>query len=422
MSFDVQLYSESILASFSSNWICLQIGAREHYAVPRALFRSGLLERMFTDCWVPPTSLRAHLIPGQRMKARQHSDLRHARVSSPKLGNLLFELTSRWPGCPGGWSRTMARNAWFQHWSYGELRRIQADPWKGDHPAQRILFSYSYASRSIFHLARQRGWHCVLGQIDPGPAEEELVSAEHRRYPQLRSNWQPAPPTYWQQWADELALADQIVVNSRWSWSCLQQQGVPTTKLRLIPLVYESHAEPQPHPSVVPSPPSGLFQLLFLGTIGLRKGIARLLEAMRFLELEPVQLTLAGPSELDPEAWVTAPNIRWLGPVPRSQVAPLYREAHAMILPTLSDGFAITQLEALAHGCPVIASSFCGEVVSPGVNGWLLSSLEPEAIAASILEAMDTFHLLPRPLDRPAFGLPELADALQQLSLPTLSR
>jgi glycosyltransferase involved in cell wall biosynthesis len=71
-------------------------------------------------------------------------------------------------------------------------------------------------------------------------------------------------------------------------------------------------------------------------------------------------------------------------------VAPIYQQAHAMILPTLSDGFAITQLEALAHGCPVIASQFCGEVVTPGVNGWLLPSLEPETIAATIREALAT--------------------------------
>jgi glycosyltransferase involved in cell wall biosynthesis len=94
-------------------------------------------------------------------------------------------------------------------------------------------------------------------------------------------------------------------------------------------------------------------------------------------------------------------------------VAGLYRQAHAMILPTLSDGFAITQLEALAYNCPVIASPFCGEVVTPGVNGWLLPSLEPEAIATTIVEAMDTAAALPRPLARPSFGLPELAAALQ---------
>lgn len=397
----------------SSTWLCAQIGAREHYAVSRALLQAGVLEGLLTDCWVPPTSLRARLLPGPRLKTRYHSDLGEARVSSPKLGNLLFELTSRLPGRSGGWSRILARNAWFQRWAVRQLIRLQQ-------PAL-IVFSYSYAARSIFQLARQQGCSCVLGQIDPGPVEEALVAAEHRRYPRLRSSWQPAPPVYWQQWADELALADRIVVNSPWSWRCLQQEGVPTSKLRLIPLVFEPPPDLQPHPSDAAYPPGGPFQLLFLGTICLRKGIARLLEAMRILESEPVQLTLAGPSEVDPQAWAAAPNIRWIGPVPRSQVGQLYRHAHAMILPTLSDGFALTQLEALAHDCPVIASRFCGEVVSPGVNGWLLPSLEPEAIAATIREAMATAQSLPRPLARPHFGFSNLAAALQQPSLLTVN-
>jgi glycosyltransferase involved in cell wall biosynthesis len=392
----------------------LQIGAREHYAIPRALQRLGLLQHLFTDSWVPPGSAIARFVPSKGLSGRFHPDLRFASIRAPWLGTLPFELCSRLAGSPAGWPRTIARNAWFQHWAARQLDFIK-------HPALS-LFSYSYAARSMFQLARQRGWSCVLGQIDPGPAEEELVAAEHRRYPQIGSSWQPAPPTYWQQWADELALADRIVVNSPWSWRCLQGQGVPTSKLRLIPLVYESPSNLQPRPSAEASPSSGPFHLLFLGTIGLRKGIARLLEAMRILEGWPVQLTLAGPSELDLQAWAGAPNIRWLGPVPRSQVAPLYQQAHAMILPTLSDGFALTQLEALAHGCPVIASQFCGEVVRPGINGWLLPSLEPDAIAATILEAIDTAQALPRPLQRPAFRLAQLAEALIELAPSTISQ
>ncbi|QVL52043.1 MAG: glycosyltransferase family 4 protein [Cyanobium sp. M30B3] len=330
-------------------------------------------------------------------------------MRAPWLGSLPFELRSRLARSPAGWPRTMARNAWFQRWACRQLLRLHAHRSRAGNTTHLNVFSYSYAARSIFRLARQRGYHCVLGQMDPGPEEEQLVIAEHRRYPSLAGSWQPAPPLYWQHWAEELELADRIVVNSPWSWRCLLRQGVPASKLRLIPLVYEPSVERAPAPSAPAIP----FQLLFLGTIGLRKGIGRLLDAMRLLEGQPVQLTLAGPSELDPQAWVTAPNIRWLGPVPRSQVAARYGQAHAMILPTLSDGFAITQLEALAYGCPVIASAFCGEVVTPGVNGWLLPSLEPEAIAATIGEAMATAQALPRPLARPSFGLDHLAEALQ---------
>jgi glycosyltransferase involved in cell wall biosynthesis len=86
-----------------------------------------------------------------------------------------------------------------------------------------------------------------------------------------------------------------------------------------------------------------------------------------------------------------------------------------MILPTLSDGFALTQLEALSYGCPVIASERCGDVVQPGMNGWLLPDLEPETIAATILESMETVDQLPRPLAAPGFGLPDLSASLLAL-------
>ena len=394
-------------------WCVFQIGAREHYAIPRALHQADVLRQLYTDAWVSPGSSLTSLPTFQRLAGRFHRDLAAAPVKAPRLGNAAFELRARIASPAGGWPRTMARNTWFERWACRQLRAKQEEG--------VTVFSYSYAARALFQLAKERGWDRVLGQIDPGPAEEQRVAAEHRRYPQLSSSWQPAPPTYWQHWADEIALADRIVVNSHWSWQCLQQQGVPDHKLQLIPLVYEPPEAQQQELSLQASPPEGAFQLLFLGTIGLRKGMGRLLEAMRLLDNLPVQLTLAGPSELDPQAWAGAPNIRWIGPVPRSRVAELYRQAHAMILPTLSDGFALTQLEALAYNCPVIASEFCGEVVSSGVNGWLLPSLEPEAIAATIREAMVTVNLLPRPLQRSSFGLTQLAEALAHPHLPQIN-
>ena len=38
------------------------------------------------------------------------------------------------------------------------------------------VFAYSYAAEGIFKFARERGWRTVLGQIDPGPAEERIVA------------------------------------------------------------------------------------------------------------------------------------------------------------------------------------------------------------------------------------------------------
>lgn len=392
-------------------WCVLQIGAREHYAIARALHLRGQLQQLLTDCWVPPGSTLTRLPGSQRLAGRFHPELATASVRSRRFANLPFELGSRLAGPAPGWPRTLARNQEFSHWTRRQLQPL----WQ----ARLALFSYSYAALSAFELAAERGWRRVLGQIDPGPCEERIVLAEHRRYPQISSSWQPAPPAYWQSWERELALADRIVVNSPWSQNCLREHGVAQSKLSVVPLVFNPAPaalapQPAPHPTS-PASSSGCFQLLFLGTICLRKGIGRLLDAMQCLQQEPVRLTLAGPTELDPQAWANRANIHWIGPVTRSQVHSIYQQAHAMILPTLSDGFALTQLEALAVGCPLIASPFCGQAVTTGVNGWILPSLEPEAIADTIRLAMDTAGALPRPLAAPPFGLDDLADQLVQL-------
>jgi len=66
------------------------------------------------------------------------------------------------------------------------------------------------------------------------------------------------------------------------------------------------------------------------------------------------------------------------------QATERYLAADVFILPTLSDGFAITQLEAQAHGLPVISSRFCGGVIESGRNGIILEEPSAACIATAI--------------------------------------
>jgi glycosyltransferase involved in cell wall biosynthesis len=81
-------------------------------------------------------------------------------------------------------------------------------------------------------------------------------------------------------------------------------------------------------------------------------------------------------------------RVRWFGPATREKAADYYRNADVFILPTLSDGFALTQLEAQAHGLPVIASKNCGKVVENGVNGIILDEPSAACIAAAIRDCV----------------------------------
>jgi len=360
-------------------WLCCQLGAREHYAIPRVLFRQGALEHLLTDAWAPPGSSLAASSFG--LGERFHPDLTTARVQAWNGGLLAFELTARLKRL-SGWPLIAARNRWFQQkvvsFLRGQLSTVNS---------QLILLSYSYSALEPFRFARSHSWQTVLGQIDPGPFEEDIVAAEVEREPLLARSWTRAPADYWKSWLEECDAADRIIVNSQWSRSCLVKAGVNDSKLLVIPLAYESAATDMRITRDYPLQftRDRPLRVLFLGQINLRKGIARLLKAARSFQSQPVEFLMVGPIQINiPEDLRSKQNIRWVGPVARNKVRKYYEQADVFILPTLSDGFGLTQLEALAHRLPVIASRQCGEVIIDRVNGLLLE----EPTAAAIEEAL----------------------------------
>ena len=225
----------------AERWVVCQIGAREHYAAARALHRAGRLAALVTDAWVKPGAALGQLSPG--LAGRFHPGLDGAHVLAPRLGAVPRELTLR-ARHRGGWPLVMARNRWFQRMAVKQLARCRMRP--------LTIFAYSYAAREIFAYARSRGWRTVLGQIDPGPAEERIVADLHRRSA-LKADWHPAPSQYWDEWRAECDLADTIVVNSAWSRDCLLGEGVPTSKLAVVPLALEAPPAAQSFSRAYPS-------------------------------------------------------------------------------------------------------------------------------------------------------------------------
>lgn len=362
------------------SWICCQLGAREHYAVPRALHRLGRLGLMVTDTWTRPGSPLAHLPGGllQRMAERSHPDLRSAEIRhlTPSLirHELGWRLTRR-----AGWDLLMARNEWFQSGVVGVLP---------EYPGVRaIVFAHSYSALRIFRYARRRGWTTVLGQIDPGQEHFAIV----RRLSEASPQYGPAPPGppahYFEQWREECALADHIVVNSDWSRQAVIRAGIDAAKLQVLPLAYEAPAPLASGPHAYPDHFSSErpLRLLFVGTVSVVKGVAQLLEAMTRLADAPVALTLVGERAMEiPEAWSGLPGVTFAGAVPRGEMARYYMESDALVFPSHSDGFGMAQVEAQASGLPIIASPFAGRVVEADVTGVLLSEVSGPAIEAVV--------------------------------------
>ena len=366
----------------ASAWICCQIGSREHYAVPRALHRQNALELLITDAWLRRWSPLGALSAG--LRSRFHPDLGAAAVYGPAVRNIAFELRAR-HAMAAGWPLVMARNRWFQQVALRKLSKLDAGP------GAPVLMSYSYAAAELFAFARSRGWRTVLGQIDPGPAEEEIVSTLHGKSALQGSHWTRAPAAYWSEWRRECALADRIVVNSSWSRAALVKDGVVADKIRVVPLAYQRPSESSEFSRLYPDSfnPARPLRVLFLGQINLRKGVEPLLEAIRLLSEEPIEFTFVGPVQISiPEDLANRRQVRWLGPAPRLATSQFYREADVFVFPTFSDGFGITQLEAQAWRLPIIASEFCGEVVEHEKNGWILPEITPQSIAKALRECL----------------------------------
>lgn len=243
------------------NWICAQIGAREHYLVPRAIADAGELGLFITDIWLPPSH---PLALTKRLAGRYHPALSSTSVWAPNAQMLALEAQSRLRRTDVI-RRTMARNRLFQREAVRRLEQITDD-------APRTLVAFSYACDQLFAYAKSRGWRTVLDQIDPAQAEERLIQRLHPA--DAIPHW---PAAYWERWQVETTLADVIVVNSDWTRQALVDQGMPSDKMRIIPLAHEGVTGSRaPHHYPARFDAARPMRVLFLGQIMQRKGLAPL--------------------------------------------------------------------------------------------------------------------------------------------------
>lgn len=370
-------------------WLCIQIGPREQYAIPAAMARRGKLAALLTDYWHRPDSLFCRAVAAAKANSQSASrlELQSSPVMHASWGRVVCDLRlqlGRHAGLEAHWRR----NRWFQRAGWKMLE----DSFRGLRDGG-ICYAYSYAALGFFRRLKDLGWTCVLNQIDGGPYEEMVMRNEVGRYPELGEFVDVAPPEYWQEWEEECRLADAVVVNSEFSRFCAIQNGISDERLEVIPLAVEAGQRPV---SIAKHYPDSFsrerpLRVLYLGALSLRKGIGRLLDAIALLSDEPrLEFVIVGgdPGKL-PACYRQLTRVRFQGNVPANKVGQYYDEADIFILPTLSDGFARTQLEALVRRLPVLASRNCGSVVVDGVNGLLLPDVEPATIADAIRSCLE---------------------------------
>ncbi len=133
--------------------------------------------------------------------------------------------------------------------------------------------------------------------------------------------------------------------------------------------------------------------VLFVGRISEQKGIFELLEAADgFLAEAELVLCASTPDTPALEARLRAaldgrPRVRWINAMlPVEELVQLYSHATLFVCPSVYEPFGLINLEAMACGTPVVATSVGGipEVVAHDETGWLVPPGDARALAAAV--------------------------------------
>ena len=139
--------------------------------------------------------------------------------------------------------------------------------------------------------------------------------------------------------------------------------------------------------------------LAFAGRLGPQKSLDVALEAVAAVPDVTLVVAGDGPHRRSLERQAVERGIearvRFLGSVSREDVLRLFRAADASVLSSAWENFPHTVVEALAVGCPVIATAVGGvpEVVRDGENGLLVPPNDVAALADAIRRFFDDHEL-----------------------------
>lgn len=193
----------------------------------------------------------------------------------------------------------------------------------------------------------------------------------------------------------EYAEADVITVPSSFNFQSFIDCGIDSKKIHVIP--YGVNLSRFFNDGI---PKEDEFNVLFVGAMSLRKGVQYLLQAYHKVVHPKKSLTLVGPVspsliELLKRHRLWTNDIRVLGHLPQSSLKSIMSRSHAMVLPSVEEGLAMVQAQAMACGCVVIASTNTGasNIINDNHDGYIVPIRSSDSIANKLQMLADDFEL-----------------------------
>lgn len=347
--------------------LVFQIGARRRYAVPRLLHELGCLTALYTDSC--DRTLLGRVAPW-------------LGKISPRIEKLAGRSTT---GIPHDLVVATDRPVWQRalHLNVSTAAYFAAQGTRG----AKALYAMWGTEPAFINYCKAGGLKIVL-DLFIHPFSSQREDEEYSRH-----SWLPARPSKWDQmkpyFQKHLAVADFILCPCQDVAEGVREL-VPSVaeRVRIIPF-----ASSIPIATKLPNPSSK--RVLFVGTDIVRKGLVYLAEAARLLKLvDPeIEVVVAGLEADEARGLPNVESLSFLGRLPLDRIHEEYQNAQVFVLPSLAEGQAGVVLEALASGCPVVATRASGVDFEDGESGVFVPIRDPGALASAINRVLSDAQL-----------------------------
>lgn len=376
-----------------------EFGGLEEYAATLAigLQQQGHQVNVFSTAWVPPDNqylrrLREHNValvqlpkwlsyPASHWPTKEQILASVMWLLSPLtmlLGSLVFVVKRR------SWERSQTSA---RHWLQGQLMHRLIGP---DHrrPLTRLLLNWwRYRWRpDVLHL---QGYTTnLLFVIDWAHRKGLPVVYEEHQTPDTQFNW-------WQGFQQSINKAAVVVAVSEKSAQALVEVCGVTR-----PIVVRSPLLPDPAATGWRQDKrlrrsNGPVRITTVARLYVTKGLTYLLEAIVQVQARypTAEFRVYGEGELRQELLQYAAQLGLDGNTifagaftTRTELSEIMSQTDIFVLPSILEGKPLAVVEAMAYGCPIVATCVGGvpELIQDGVNGLLCIPADPVCLAAKI--------------------------------------
>jgi starch synthase len=253
-----------------------------------------------------------------------------------------------------------------------------------DHAAETPALAsdlFLFYSGAGLHTARQLQSTSVISVVEAVNShvrvQERILREEHQR---LGLPFRPFHPPEAARRVAEYALADAILCPSHFVKESFVSEGFPANRVFVVPYGLTLQATETQAPAT-----KDIFRVLYVGQIGVRKGLSYLFEAFERLRHPNKELLIVGPlsKQTGIENLPPPEGTRFLGVLKGEALAQAYRDASVFVLPTVEEGLALVIGEALSFGLPVVTTVHSGgaDLFQDGREGYLVPIRSAEALA-----------------------------------------